>query len=706
MKSKKSLYKKTALMQIFVMVIGIIAFSELISAQISSTPLIVNIGNKVVQLSEEEINEIDESSQEDNGIKIQPTGNDVADAASTGGGKSVKGIFGNIGYGIGGFIKPLFGTDGINSLDLKAITIQSGFFWSLVIAVITYGITWLATGGDAEESLYWATTVGGTLASYFATQSLTAGILEGLGATTVAGPVGIVVGLVVAAITFVALSRRKDARAVALTCNPWQAKTGGKDCEKCNDKEFPCTLYQCKSLGQDCELVNEGPNARCIYKNPNDASVPKIKVRNDSLQEGYKYANINSKGAKINYTTGKNGCVPAYQRLSFGIELDKTGICKVDMKSTTSFSEMSLPFGQGIFAKNHTHWLIFPGQEEINETEETEIPSGGDYKFYVRCEGTNGNSNIEEFVFEICVDPLPDTTQPNIYGFNFQNNTPIKWFDEDEEHETSVKVYTNELSSCKWSHSDKEYELMEYSLSCPNSQSNFNAQLSYTCSGKLTGIENSKSNTFYFRCNDSKGNVNTASKSLTLIGSNPLVIDSVSPNNETIKGASNLVKVTLSTKTSAGYNQGNAYCYYSSTGEESDYLQFEKTNSYTHSHDLYLEEEEYNFHIRCFDAAGNYKEEEIEFEVETDTQVPFITRIYNEENQLKIITNEKSDCVYDVVDCSYDFEEGIIMTTTDNLNHYADWDTTNQFFIKCKDEYENKPNPDKCSIIANTFNAY
>ena len=58
---------------------------------------------------------------------------------------------------------------------------------------------------------------------------------------------------------------------VTYSCEVWDAPTGGKYCEKCNEGVLPCTEYQCKSLGQACELLNKGTaEEACTWVNPKD----------------------------------------------------------------------------------------------------------------------------------------------------------------------------------------------------------------------------------------------------------------------------------------------------------------------------------------------------------------------------------------------------------------------------------------------------
>ena len=239
-----------------------------------------------------------------------------------------------------------------------------------------------------------------------------------------------------------------------------------------------------------------------------------------------------------------------------------------------------------------------------------------------------------------------------------------------------------------------------------------NAQMLYSCEATLTGLKDRQENRFYFRCKDqpgveeSKRNVNTESYKLSLIGTQPLVIDSVEPDG-IIKDSTDTIKVILEAVTSAGYNEGEATCYYrEAEQEDKDYIEFLETNSYQHSQELWLPEGEYEYFITCRDLGGNYDTKTVNFEVQVDTDAPIVVRAYNEEIYLKLVTNEPAVCVYDVVDCSYVFEDGIKMDVVDDVNHYTDWNTKTNFYIKCKDEYDIQPNPNECSIIIRPFEIY
>jgi len=50
-----------------------------------------------------------------------------------------------------------------------------------------------------------------------------------------------------------------------------------------------------------------------------------------------------------------------------------------------------------------------------------------------------------------------------------------------------------------------------------------------------------------------------------------------------------------------------------------------------------------------------------------------------------------------------EFEDGIKMTVIDDVNHFTEWDTKTNFYIKCQDKYGNQPLPNECIMIIRPF---
>ncbi|MGD9275805.1 MAG: hypothetical protein PVJ67_01385 [Candidatus Pacearchaeota archaeon] len=587
----------------------------------------------------------------------------------------------------------------------------SGILQGAYRAVLVYGIVQLIGGFLGLDSN--VVSAASTAASW--------GYFVGKGAYTLFGPNGIWnlglstgwalgIGIAVAIIIYVLSYSKIKKKIITYDCNPWDAATGGSSCEKCNEQSLPCSEYQCRSLGQACELINPGTTQeKCIWVNPKDVGPPIIGPNSDVLFDGYKYTPDNAisppdRGVKIINQNSDEGCAKAFTPFTFGITVDEPAKCKIDYLRKDSFDEMEYYFGDDSLLKyNHTQAMSLPGPDNL-EDENITLNNNGQFELYTRCQDANGNVNIANFVFKFCVEEGPDTTPPLIVGTSLINGMPISY----NQSSVDLEVYINEPAECKWSHLDQGYDDMENEMSCSSSVQEMNSQSLYPCSTTLTGLKNNFENEFYFRCKDqpletSDRNVNTESYKFILLGTQPLVIDEVEPDNETIKDSSEAVKVTLRAKTSAGYKEGESTCFYSSDDEE-NYVMFYNTISYEHSQELWLSAGDYKYFIKCIDLGGNSETKEINFIVESDNDAPLIVRAYHDEPYLKIITNEEAECVYDTTDCGYLFDDGTTMATSEGLEHFTDWNTKTNLYIKCKDNYGNSPQPSNvCSIEVRAF---
>jgi hypothetical protein len=530
-------------------------------------------------------------------------------------------------------------------------------------------------------------------------------------ATAIGWGVGAAVGLAI----FLMMYKSESTEVVKFSCDPWEAPIGGNDCEKCNQQGIlPCSEYQCRALGQACKLLNveNEKEAKCVWVNRQDVTVPEITAWDKALLDKFKYdpkiaVSPPDRGVRVVNTESTTGCAKAFTPLKFGIITNEPSKCKVDYQKKQKFEDMQFYFGgSSLYAYNHSQTLSLPGPNALgNET--PIIQNDGNYQLFVRCMDANGNTNPANFVFQFCVEKGPDTTAPLIVSTSVINGMPIGY------NQTSLplEVYVNEPSSCKWSHLDQVYDKMENAMQCSSSVFEMNAQMLYKCSTTLTGLVGSRDNEFYFRCKDqpskpeSDRNVNQESLKFILKGSKALVINWVKPN-ETIRDSTSIVKVTLEAETSSGYKEGEASCFYSQSGTTGSYIKFFNTDSFKHSQDLFLAAGNYSYFIKCLDLGGNSDTKTTSFKVETDSQSPVVVRAYHEETNLKIITNEKATCVYSKDSCNYLFKDGITMTVVNDKEHFTEWNTNSNSYIKCKDEYGNEPLPNQCSIIARPFEIF
>ena len=561
---------------------------------------------------------------------------------------------------------------------------------------------------------YFAGSSAQTIASFFGTSLGT-------------GPAALI-ALGVAALIFAITFKQTKYRQVTFTCYPWDAPTGGRDCEKCNNAEsgVPCTEYQCRSLGQQCELANKGTTEElCVYVNRLDPNPPVIQPWLDVLTNGYKYAPDNTispphRGVKIVPQGNNTGCVAPWTPLKFGVTLNQPARCKYSTEPKENFEAMENNFlSSGLKKYNHSFQMSLPSNESLAAGNATLI-NGGRFTLYVRCENAAGRSNTANFVFRFCVDQGPDTTAPLIVSTSILNNMPIAF----NQSSVALQVYVNEPSECKWSKVDQNYDDMENQMTCNTGVFEMNAQGLYQCSTTLTGLLDRVDNDFYFRCKDQPHLKNTANESkrnvdstscifaedknkckFTLKGTEPLVINSVKPNGTAIKDSTDVIKVKLEVKTSAGYNEGRALCSYEGSGTGGNFNDFFNTDSFEHSQDLFLTAGTYNYNIRCIDLGGNIDSTISSFTVETDTQAPSVVRVFRQENRLKVITNEEeSQCVYGNFGCDYLFKDGTNMSrATNGTEHSTAWDANKVFYIKCSDKFGNQPFPNQCNIVAKPF---
>jgi len=507
---------------------------------------------------------------------------------------------------------------------------------------------------------------------------------------------GVTMGSWVTAGVFVVMTaifwKDTKTKTVVFDCKPWDAPSGGKDCDKCNKQGIlECSEYQCRALGQGCQLI-EG---KCIWINKNDVDYPVITLDESALLEGYEYKDKTNTGVRIVNKDSTTGCVKAFTPLVFGVTTNEIAICKMDLNRTNDFDKMKFSIGGRSY--NHTVIMALPGSDT---TDTAVIESGGNYKFYIRCQDEKPNVNPTPFLFSFCVEQGPDKEEPEIIATSIPETSPYVSYDTEK---IDFKIGVNEPSYCKWDTQDKSYDDMINVMSCGENASEMNLQMLFECSTTLTGIQKGD-NPFYFKCKDRSENENKNKQpyifTIKRTQEKLIIDDTYTSPKETVRGSTELVKAELKVKTKLGADEGIAWCEF---GETEDYegRYMLKTGSYEHSQELPLEEGTYKYYVKCVDAGGDVAKTTIIFDVESDQGAPAITRVYKDGNELNIITNENAECVYSndkKLKCGYLFTDGITMTSYDNVEHSAGWDTSLNYYIKCKDEYGNLPEGD-CNMV-------
>ena len=555
----------------------------------------------------------------------------------------------------------------------------------------------------------------GTFTGVLAAEIFPAGI-----GTVAAGPLGWIVGgttaiIVVAAYLIFSQDTKDDA--VVIQCVPWQAPYGGSDCSKCGKNGLTCTAYECASLGTACELINAGQNGQpiCIATNQN-APQPVITFLGNvlSLSNGN---TLNYKPMPAPSYPGDTGVlitpnISPYTILSLGIQTDQAAQCMVSPIRGNSYANMTatgfLIGTDGGINGNEGTWGIRNPDGTYNHTFEIpvfknqtgtslSVQQSGQTDYYIRCNNVNNASDTGAYVIQFNADQTPDVTPPSIVSTSPATGTPISF----GTFSTDVSVFINkQVTGCRWSHTDQSYQSMPNNMSCRAAPTPLGL---FSCIANLTGIVNGATSNFYFRCNDTNGNINQQSYPFVLSGSSSqLSITSASPNQTTITGSTTNIDVTLNLQTSGGYNSGSSTCYYSTNPDESTYMQFSNTTSYQSTQDLWLTPGNYTYYLKCVDFAGDADYSSINFNVQSITTPPNVVRAYHDSgtNTLNIETDRAGNCVYDIVDCTYPFSQGIPLTTLDNITHSTGWVSDQTYYIKCEDQFGNQPQ-NACSIILN-----
>jgi hypothetical protein len=509
---------------------------------------------------------------------------------------------------------------------------------------------------------------------------------------------GLYAGVAIAVIVFLVLYKDTKTKVVQYQCLPWEPALGGAKCEECGkDSLQPCSEYRCKSLGQACELVNPGTSEeRCIWKSKGDVTSPTITPWDEALKpQGLRYAPLASRpgvrGTRIVTTAGT--CLPAYTPLEFGITTNEPAQCKIDFTNGNQSTMQFFFGGNNYYITNHTQKMKLPS---ATAGDGVVLQNDGTFSLYVKCQDANGNVNDDVYVIEYCVDKGPDTTPPTIMDTSIASGSPVRF----GANAVPLDVYVQEPAQCKWSRTSKPYEDMENRFTCASSPTQLNGDLSYTCTGNLTGVQDRAENQFYFRCQDLANNTMVQSYPFILKGSQPLTILETSPNG-TLYGATTTVPVTLRVKTDDGAEAGKAICYYSSPTTLGEPIKFFSTESFTHSQQIDVPAGFHQYSLLCVDAGGNTVNSSLNFTMRIDQQAPRVTRVYREE-ALKVVTDEIAECSYSLNSCNFDLDAGLKLShqkVDDLTQHYLDWKPSLTYYVKCTDSYGNQPNPTDCSVI-------
>lgn len=542
----------------------------------------------------------------------------------------------------------------------------------------------------------------------------------GVGLTTGGWALAVLV-IIVAIFALLGIGKKKETN-VKFQCLPWQPPLGGARCEQCGSDGLPCSQYQCQSLGQACRYLNQNGEAQCVNAGIDDVTAPFIQEDVSVLATGYRYTQASPLGYRLE-SSASDGCVPRFSSIRLGIVTNELAQCKVAREHTDNFESMEDYFHRAndnqnpLFRRNHTMQFSIPSNEAIqNEQaiddefddeagEQTQHYSNlfapdanGNVNLYVRCSDATGNKNTQEYNINFCVTREPDLTAPIISSFNPLSPGYVAL----NATERGVRFWTNEPAACRWAESDRAFEGMTNEASCASSLGD-GTPAGWMCNATLPAPV-TQERTFYFRCADqpwlnatsdlTHRNMNNQGTLYVLKPTRaPLRITSVSPT-ASIFVLGLPARVNLSVTTSGGAEGQARYCSYR-VGQH--YIRFFETGGDMHRQSglMLVGEGNYSYPLLCEDEVGNTATGEIRFGLRVDDQGPHITRVYSDNTQLTVVTNEFARCALSLASCSFNFVNGTLMSGNE-LTHTSPFNGDVSHYIYCRDQFDN---PGSCTIV-------
>ena len=553
-----------------------------------------------------------------------------------------------------------------------AVGAVAGIYLAKELGLSSFGTILMATGGA----------IVGAFIGYAAVAS--GPFLTTLLAIPVYGWI-IAVVLIIASLFFVGGSC--DPIEVQFECKVWQPPKGGAECEKCNGDPFkPCSKYRCETLGATCEIVNEGTKEeKCVNVSPNDVVPPTPKPMVDAVLPGTNYTEITDKGFRIISSEGE--CVPAYTPVVIGIQTDEVSLCKFGSVAK-SFDELEFDLGGNFYLNNHT--TVFP-LIDPSHGQSKGLNWNGELSLYVLCQDRNGNVNPNPYVVDMCVKQGSDITAPAINLIEPASGSIVSF----EATTQKVKIVTNELSTCKWDVSDKDYSSMINSMDCGDDLFKPTSPMGYVCSDEF-GIT-SKENNYYVRCMDQPWLIGTENESkraenkesVNFVLKKPekkIEIVGIRPNSE-IRSPSEIATVNLEIDTASGGAWHK--CSYSFSGFEKMIELFETGADRTHKQSWSLNPGSYKIYAQCVDETGDFDQKTTEFEIVHDESTPLVSRIWQSSGQLNFVTSEVAVCKYSTESCNFDFKNSTDAGT--GINHFIKSNKGIRYYVKCEDDFGNVP---------------
>lgn len=227
----------------------------------------------------------------------------------------------------------------------------------------------------------------------------------------------------------------------------------------------------------------------------------------------------------------------------------------------------------------------------------------------------------------------------------------------------------------------------------------------------LIGSKKGKLYPFIFRCQDEQGNKNEA-YSYMLIAVDNFNITIIKPP---VKDPYERMP-EIEMQTTSGNVSRPTYCKYKvfdgrqsaprGTWDEMAWIDEDLSDVHTGKVNRSLEPGNYTLYTQCRDLARIQATNWKYFNISKDSTSPIAMRIYSDGAYLFTETNEEAECVYGAdnkISCAYNFSDGSSMVSLDGFIHTAPWVLGHNYYVKCKDKWDNYPGGRSNSSICTTI---
>jgi len=179
-----------------------------------------------------------------------------------------------------------------------------------------------------------------------------------------------------------------------------------------------------------------------------------------------------------------SGDLPYYtKKTEISLKTDKTATCRYSTTKGARYGTMR------VFDNTNS---------TSHSTEVTGLSEGGEYKYYVKCQDEEGNTNETDFIIAFDVEEPKDTTPPER-----RNAYPLDEVFSASTEKVTIGVGTNEPATCRYDEeAGTSYNSMSHRFSHYDDTEQYHI-------ATITDLEPGKYYQYFIKCKDKEGNANT-----------------------------------------------------------------------------------------------------------------------------------------------------------------------------------------------------